>query len=227
MFWGSEHARAYRCRRLTFVSLLASPLMLLRVLPVSFDIHADLGFCFALVGSLLEKSNGSSGDLASSGFAGLSVFTARVWEVWPVPPFDVSEDLFWLEMVLGSVLVSVSAVSSWEGCHLWLLMASLGASSLQISSAQPLFCFLRPFLCGNPSVSHVVISLFDTGYGFFQLIVFNLRFSKISSVVAFLGYRLFEATGAPIANCCEWSFVASDSLSLASSGGLRLGYLVD
>lgn len=94
-----------------------------------------------------------------------------------------------LEMVLGSVLVSVSAVSSWEGCHLWLLMASLGASSLQISSAQPLFCFLRPFLCGNPSVSHVVISLFDTGYGFFQLIVFNLRFSKTSSVVAFLGYR--------------------------------------
>lgn len=78
------------CRRLTFVSLLASPLMLLRILPVSFDIHADMGFCFALVGSLLEKSDGSSGDLASSGFAvsDKSVVRSDVWlfgfSIWPV-----------------------------------------------------------------------------------------------------------------------------------------------
>ncbi|KAF2540263.1 hypothetical protein F2Q68_00030462 [Brassica cretica] len=110
MLWGSEHARAYRCRRRTFISLLGSPLMLLRVLPVSFDIHADLGFCFALVGSLLEKSDGSSGDLASSGFAGLSVFTARVGEVWLVPPFDVSEDLFWLVWFSGEFGVCVLGV---------------------------------------------------------------------------------------------------------------------
>ncbi|WZZ26312.1 hypothetical protein YC2023_009713 [Brassica napus] len=206
MFWGSEHARAYRCRRLTFISLLASPLMLLRVLPVSFDIHADLGFCFALVGSLLEKSDGSSGDLASSGFTGLSVFTAHVGEVWPVPPFDVSEDLFWLVWLSGEFGVCVLGV--------WWCRHESVFSELQWVFL-PWWRPLSPRMQVGDDFKCSGVSLLQT------LIVFVARLVMLTS------QHCMGPIGAPIANCCEWSFVASDSLSLASGGGLRLGYLVD